>query len=284
MHAAEPTQLPGKLRVREVMAKSILNPSQISGVTYAINPYVGCQHGCAYCYARFVSRHTGHMGEEWGSFVDVKINAARVLQQQLRRRRQTVQGSVMFSSVTDAYQPLERRYGLTRACLELLRNHQIPVSILTKSDLVLRDADLLGEFKEADVGMTIITLDERVRRVFEAQAPPVSRRLAALSELSGRGLHVWGFVGPIIPYLSAPSLDELVRRLGEAGVSHIFFDRLNLKSGNWPVIRRALQTSFADQYAAIEAALHPGSPYYSELREQLEHVCQRHGVEFEVLF
>ena len=284
MDASEHPQPSGKLRVCEVMAKSILNPSQISGVAYAINPYVGCQHGCVYCYARFMSRHTGHMGEEWGSFVDVKINAARVLQQQLRQRRQAVQGTVMFSSVTDAYQPLERRFGLTRSCLELLRNYQVPVSILTKSDLVLRDADLLGEFNEADVGMTIITLDDRVQRVFEAQAPPVSRRLAALAELAGRGLPIWAFVGPIIPYLSAPTLDELIRRLGETGVSHILFDRLNLKSGNWPVIRRALQTSFADQYAAIEAALKPGNSYYLELREQLEDVCQRHGVEFEILF
>lgn len=236
------------------------------------------------CYARFMSRHTGHMGEEWGSFVDVKINAARVLQQQLRQRRQAVQGTVMLSSVTDAYQPLERRFGVTRACLELLRNYQVPVSILTKSDLVVRDADLLGEFKEVDVGMTIITLDERVRRVFEAQAPPVSRRLAALAELAGRGLRIWAFVGPIIPYLSAPSLDELVRRLGETGVSHVFFDRLNLKSGNWPVIRRALQTAFADQYAAIQAALQPSSSYYGELREELDHLCRRHGVESEILF
>lgn len=279
-----PAEPPRKLRVREVMAKSILNPSQISGVTYAINPYVGCQHGCLYCYARFVSRHTGHAGEEWGSFVDVKINAARVLQQQLRQRRQAVQGTVMLSSVTDAYQPLERRFAVTRACLELLRNYQAPVSILTKSDLVLRDADILGELREVDVGMTIITLDERVRRVFEAGAPPVSRRLAALEELAGRGLRIWAFVGPIIPYLSAPSLDELVRRLGETGVSHIFFDRLNLKSGNWPVIRGALQTAFADQFAAIQAALQPSSCYYVELRQQLDDICRHYGVESEILF
>jgi DNA repair photolyase len=266
------------------MAKSILNPSQISGVAFAINPYVGCQHGCVYCYGRFMSRHTGHAGEEWGSFVDVKVNAARVLQQQLRQRRKAVQGTVMLSSVTDAYQPLERRFGITRACLELLRNYQTPVSILTKSDLVLRDADLLGEFREAHVGMTIITLDERVRRVFEAGASPVDRRLAALKELAQRGLHIWAFVGPIIPYLSAPTLDELVRRLGETGVSHIFFDRLNLKCGNWPVIRRALQTAFADQYVAIQAALQPSSSYYVELREQLADLSRHSGVESEILF
>jgi len=168
--------------------------------------------------------------------------------------------------------------------LELLRNYQAPVSILTKSDLVLRDADLLGELREVDVGMTIITLDERVRRVFEGGAPPVSRRLAALEELATRGLRIWAFVGPIIPYLSAPSLDELVRRLGETGVSHIFFDRLNLKSGNWPVIRGALQTAFANQFAAIQAALQPSSCYYVELRQQLHDLCRHYGVESEILF
>ncbi len=266
------------------MAKSILNPSRIEGVTYAINPFVGCQHACSYCFARFMSRYTGHQGERWGSFVDVKINAARVLQQQLRRRRAPLHDTVLFSSVTDAYQPLERRYKVTRSCLELLRSHGVPVSVLTKSDLVLRDMDLLGEIPETEVGMTIITLDEQVRRVFEAGAPPAERRLAALTEFASQGIRTYAFVGPIIPYLSTPTLEELIRRLAESGVAYIFLDRLNIKYGNRPVIEQAIQTHFPDKAREILAALHPSSPYYPELREELEEIINRHGLTAELLF
>lgn len=266
------------------MAKSILNSSRIEGVAYAINPYVGCQHACIYCYARFISRYTGHRGEQWGSFVDIKINAARVLQQQLRRRRNPLNDTVLFSSVTDAYQPLERRYEITRACLGLLRSHGVPVSILTKSDLVVRDMDLLGEIPEAEVGVTIISLDEKVRRVFEAGAPAAERRLAALAEFTSQGTRTYAFVGPIIPYLSTPTMGELIRRLAESGISYLFLDKLNIKYGNRPAIEKTLYTHFPDKAKEILGALQPSSTYYLELREELEELVNRHGLTAEFLF
>jgi DNA repair photolyase len=276
--------LPGKLRIREVISKSILNPSGIGGVAFAINPYIGCQHGCSYCYARFMKRYTGHSGEAWGKFVDIKINAAHVLQQQIRRRRKPLTEAVLFSSVTDPYQPLEQRFKITQNCLRVLKNYNVPVSILTKSDLVMRDYDLLKGFSDCEVGMTIITLEEKVRRVFESGAPTAKRRLAALQELAEGGIRTFGFIGPIIPYLCQPSLENLVRSLAEGGVAHIFFDRLNIKYGNWPVIKRALQENFADQYKAIRIALKPDSSYYEELRKEVTILAQNHGVEAEILF
>lgn len=276
--------MPTKLRINEVTAKSILNPSRISGVTYAINPYVGCQHACVYCYARFMSRYTGHQGEMWGSFVDIKVNAARVLQQQLRRRKKPVKEQVLFSSVTDAYQPLERRYKVTRHCLELLSRHRFPISILTKSDLVLRDADLLGDYSENEVGMTIITLDERVRRVFESGAPPNKRRLDTLRELQSQGIRTYGFVGPIIPYLSTRHLEELIRNLADCGVEYALFDRLNVKYGNRPVIEEAVKTHFGNQAKDILEALRPGSTYYETVRGQIVESSLQHGLEADIIF
>jgi DNA repair photolyase len=272
------------LQIREVTAKSILNPSRISGVTYAINPYIGCQHACSYCFARFMIRYTGHQGEDWGSFVDAKINAPRVLQQQLRRRKKTSKEPVLFSSVTDAYQPVERRFQLTRHCLELLIQHKFPISILTKSDLVLRDTDLLGKKSENEVGMTIITLNEKVRRVFESGAPPSIRRLEALQEIADQGIRTYGFVGPIIPYLSTPDLEELIRQLGERGVAYVLFDRLNVKYGNRPIIEQALQTHFSTKTKAILEALRPGSMYYEEVRAQITDLCVQHGVDADIIF
>jgi DNA repair photolyase len=276
--------VPPSLRVREVTAKSILNPSRISGVTYAINPYVGCQHACSYCYARFMSRYTGHQGEKWGSFVDAKVNGPRVLQQQLRRKQTLAKDPVLFSSVTDGYQPVERRFQITRRCLEVLIRHEFPISILTKSDLVLRDMDLIGQSSENEVGMTIISLDAKVRRVFEQGAPPSKRRLEALQTLSNQGIRTYGFVGPIIPYLSQPDLEELVRLLGECGVSYILFDRLNIKYGNRPVINQALQSHFRDQFSAITDALRAGSQYYENIREQIKDFATRYGVEADIIF
>lgn len=265
-------------------AKSILNLSRISGITYAINPYVGCQHACSYCYARFITRYTGHQGEEWGTFVDIKINAARVLQQQLRRHKKPSKEPVLFSSVTDAYQPLEKRFQVTRHCIELLQKYRFPITILTKSDLVLRDSDLLGNSSENGVGMTIISLDEKVRRAFESGAPSNERRMSALKELHSQGMRIYAFVGPIIPYLSTPSLEELVRQLGDCGVAYLLFDRLNMKYGNRPAIEQVVNLHFKEQAKAIFEALSPGSQYYINVRNQIVDLANQYGVEAEIIF
>ncbi len=231
-----------------------------------------------------MSRYTGHQGEEWGRFVDIKINAPRVLQQQLRRRRKTTKDPVLVSSVTDAYQPLERRYKVTRHCLELLSRHEFPISILTKSDLVLRDADILGKHSENEVGMTIITLNEKVRRVFESGAVPSKRRLKALQEISSQGIRTYGFVGPIIPELSTGDLEELIRRLADGGVEYALFDRLNVKYGNRHVIGQALETHFKKESKIILDSLRPGSQYYEEVRNQIMDYSHQYGLAADIIF
>jgi DNA repair photolyase len=149
---------------------------------------------------------------------------------------------------------------------------------------VLRDLDLLGEIPETEVGMTIITLDEKVCRVFEAGAPSAERRLAALAECAAQGIQTYAFVGPIIPYLSTPTLEELIRRLAECGVAYLFLDKLNIKYGNRPVIEQTIRTHFPDKSREILAALHTSSTYYLELREELEEIITRHGLPAELLF
>ena len=164
--------------IQEITCKSILTKSRIPSVDYAVNPYVGCQHGCVYCYAVFMKRFTGH-SEEWGQFVDVRVNAPQVLAQQLRGASP---GSVTLGTVTDAYQPLERKYEVTRGCLQALVPYDgFPTTVLTKGALVLRDLDVLCEMKDVEAGLAITTLDESVRRVFEPLASPVGRRIEALA-------------------------------------------------------------------------------------------------------
>jgi DNA repair photolyase len=207
--------------IKEKSGRSILSKSGISGIDYCINPYAGCSHGCRYCYATFMKRFTGHR-EPWGSFVDVKMNAPALLQKQIGR---VSRGNVLISSVTDPYQPIEARYRLTRQCLEVLLPHSFSVDILTKSPLVLRDLDLLGKFKKIEVGVTITTDDEEIRRVFEPHAPPVQARIQALRKLYEEGIKTYAFIGPLLP-MNPERLAEEIR----SSVHSVLIDRLNYAS------------------------------------------------------
>ena len=205
------------LKIREVFAKSILNKSKI--FDYCLNPYTGCQLGCVYCYARlFMIRYTGHK-EEWGEFVDVKINAPDLLKRQLQRAKR---GTVWVSSVCDPYQPLEKKYELTRRCLKELATKQFPVNIQTKSTLILRDMDLLLSFEEIEVGFTITTGSERIAKLFEPGAPPIKERIEALEKLHSKGIRTFAFVGPILP-----GNPEQLAALLQGKTDNILIDRMN---------------------------------------------------------
>ncbi len=204
--------------VREIFSKTILTKTAISGFDYCINPYIGCGHGCLYCYARFIKRFTGHH-EPWGYFVDIKINAPNLLSKQIKRTRP---GIVTLSTVTDPYQPLEKKYMLTRRCLEILLNYQFSVNILTRSSLCLRDIDLFKEFKEIEVGLTITTHDDSIRKIFEPRSPPVQSRVEALKRLKIENIKTYAFIGPILP-LNPQRLVDTIKDF----VDEVLIDRMN---------------------------------------------------------
>ena len=226
------------LIIREIKAKSILTKSGIPDVDYCINPYVGCSHGCRYCYATFMKRYSGHT-EEWGSFVDVKINAPEILQKQLKRAKR---GRVLISSVTDAYQPIESKYKLTRQCLEILLQSQFPVDILTKSPLVLRDTDLIKKFKDIEVGITITTNDEKMQKIFEPNAPSIMARIRTLKALHDKGINTYAFIGPVLP-MNPEALSEKIR----PHVDSIIIDRMNYTSKTLKIYQRMNLTQWLDK-------------------------------------
>jgi DNA repair photolyase len=138
--------------VREVQAKTVLSCSKV--FDYTVNPYIGCEHGCTYCYARFMKRYTGHK-EPWGEFVDVKINVASCLQQELKKKKP---GRIWISETCDVYQPVEEKYELTRSCLESFSKHAWPVTVHTKSPLVIRDLELLKNIRGVDGDSRLLRL------------------------------------------------------------------------------------------------------------------------------
>ena len=206
--------------IKEIHAKSILSKSQI--YDYAINPYVGCSHSCRYCYAAFMKRFTGHR-EKWGEFVDVKINASEVLAKEIIKKRV---GRVWISGVCDPYQAAEKQYKLTKMCIELLVAKGWPVTIQTKSPLVLRDIEILEKSKDTEVSFSIATADERMRKIFEPGAPPIKERIKALEILHSRGIKTFAMIAPILPG-AAGLVNELTGK-----VDYVLVDRLNYHYAN----------------------------------------------------
>ncbi|MBU1908764.1 MAG: radical SAM protein [Verrucomicrobia bacterium] len=209
--------------VQEITTRTALVRSRIPGVEFVINPYLGCGHGCRYCYAVFMTKYSRHhVRSAWGQFVEVKTNIAAVLRDELRRKRKT--GTAMLSSVCDPYQPAERRYKLTRRCLEALRDFDWGVEILTRSPLVLRDLDILKTMPRVSVGLTIPTDDDRVRRVTEPAAPPIGSRIVTLRRLKEAGVATWAFIGPMLP-MNPERLAELVAPVAD----EVMMDSLNYR-------------------------------------------------------
>jgi DNA repair photolyase len=222
--------------IKEIQAKSILSTSKV--YDYVINPYIGCQHGCSYCYARFMKRFSGHK-EPWGQFVDVKVSAPDLLRVEINKKKQ---GRVWISGVCDPYQPLERKYGLTRRCLEILAQNDWPVIVQTRSPLVLRDLDILKAGRDFEVGLTITTADDSIRKLFEPAAPSIADRIGALDELHRAGIRTHAMIAPILP--GSPGLAKLLK----GKVTHVIVDRMNYNHANWVYRKYGLEDKLADDF------------------------------------
>lgn len=229
--------------IREIEPKSILSKSGIDGVSYCVNPYVGCSHACSYCYASFMKKYTGHR-EPWGDFVDVKANAPALLRRQISKARP---GRIFLSTVTDPYQPAEETYGVTRRCLEVLSASPFPVDILTKSPLVLRDIELLKEIRGAEIGITITTDDDRVRRIFEPKAPSIERRIKALETLHAEGLATYAFIGPVLPMKP-----EVLAKMIRPSVGRVLIDGMNYLSKTRAIYKKMKMDRWLDEGFAGE--------------------------------
>ena len=269
-------------KVKEIICKSILSTSGIPGIDYALNPYVGCEHGCVYCYAIFMKRFTGH-NEPWGDFVDVKVNAQEILRKQLIKIKP---GKISIGTVTDGYQPLEEKYKITRSCLKEFMAYQYPISILTKSSLILRDLDLLKKLKMVDVGITITTLDEEVRKVLEPKSSSSMERLEALKKLAQEGIDTWAFFGPVLPSFSdsLDKIEELWIAFSQAEVSQVLIDTTNLYPKVYSNIKRMLRSSHPELIDRYENIYSNRFKYQEELRWRVEMVARKYDIPYGICF
>jgi DNA repair photolyase len=210
-----------------------------------------------------MKRFTGHT-EPWGEFVDVKINAPQVLARQLKRPKE---GSVLVGTVTDPYQPLEKKYRITRECLEALLGSALSLNILTRSPLVLRDIDLFKKHHDVDIGLSITTDSEATKKLFEPHSPSILSRVEALRKIHDAGISTYVFIGPMLP------LDpkKIVNMISGAADS-VLIDRLNYSNKVLSIYRRHGLEDFL------------GYDYFSSTGLELKERLEKRGIPVSLLF
>jgi DNA repair photolyase len=262
------------ITVEEITCKTALTGS---GEHYRLNPYWGCEHACAYCYATYLTRWRGQCGP-WGTWVQAKTNIARVLERELARKRRI---EVFLSTACDVYQPVEEHYGLTRRCLSVLalaaQRHDGPsVFVVTKSDRILRDLDVLGAFPAGrlKIAFSITTHDDATAAVVESCAPPPSRRLAAVGRLTAAGIRAGLLVSPVLPYVTERDLRMILDEAERARASFVGFDLLNYLEGHVGAkLREAYGHLGQDAQERLEQA-RDASCYEPEVRQLIARLMQ----------
>lgn len=252
------------MQIREIKCKTALSNSTLPGIKYSLNPYRGCQHNCAYCYVPNVLRIKR---SQWGSFVDVKKNIPTVLSKELRTKDSSV---IAISTVTDPYQSIEKKYNLTRICLEQLLIYDLPICIQTKSNLVTRDLDIISKFSNVEVMFSIATFNDDERKILEPYSSSIPDRLDALRRCSDIGIHTSIFFGPIYPTITPADFPKIVDTFIKNGATEIMIDKFNLKPG----IKESVEDSMKSNPLFLEKFLN-NQNYYKLQKEKLIKICKK---------
>ena len=256
--------------VKEIKVNDYLTKSNLPASDYVINPYVGCSHGCKYCYASFMKRFTGHT-EDWGTFIDVKRCDKKINLNKISKK------SVFLSSVTDCYNQLEEKYKLTRHILEQIVNSDCYLSISTKSKLILRDIDLLKQIKNLSVSMSINTLDENFRNDMD-KASTIEKRLNTLKELHDNGIYTVLFMSPIFPYIT--EWKEIIEK-SKNYVDEYWFENLNLRGQYKTYIMNYIKNKYPKYYDSyVDIYIKNKKEYWIRLSNEINNYCRKNNIKY----
>jgi DNA repair photolyase len=255
---------------------------------WTVNPYRGCTHSCHYCFARAYHAYLDlGIGADFERLIVVKTNIATVLRSELSSPR-WLGTPVAMGTATDPYQPCEGRYRLTRDVLEALSDYRTPLSMLTKSTLVVRDLDLFAELDTragATLAMSIASVEDSFRRTIEPGTPPSRSRLEVLRRFSSAGIRTGVLVAPIMPYIndSPDDLRRLVEGCAAVGVGYVSGVVLHIRPGIrghfWPWLRRARPDLYPQYRELYEDRSHAPVAYRETVAERLGAACARAGLE-----
>ena len=259
-----------EMKINEIQVKDVITKSNLPVCDYSVNPYTGCEHACKYCYACFMKRFTGHE-EPWGEFIDVKY-------WQPIGNPEKYNGKELFiGSVTDPYQPIEEKYRRTRALLEELQGSGAILSIATKSDLILRDLDLIKTFPNARVSWSINTLDEQFKNDMD-KAVSIERRLEAMRIFHENGIRTTCFISPIFPMIT--DVKAIVER-AKNGCNLIWLENLNLRGTFKPTVMNYITEKYPHLLSLYQEIYNYGSnTYWETLNRELQAFAVEIGLEY----
>lgn len=268
--------------IKEIVSKNIITKSKLPATDYVINNYVGCNHGCIYCYAEFMKRFTNHT-EKWGEFLDVKKFNEEKFVKCLKKINSDKK--ILMSSVTDPYNPYEIKYKSTRNILKLFiqaNNEHIHLEILTKSLLIFRDIDLLKKIKNITVGISLNTLNDNLRRQIEPCAGSIKSRIEILKKLKGENIPVYLFISPIFPMLT--QLEEIIATCKDT-VDFIYFENLNLRGRYKKIILDFISKNFPE-YNQLYQDIYTKNKkeYWYLLMEDINRLCKIYDIKYKTFF
>lgn len=256
--------------IKEIKTNDYLTKSNLPSSDYVINPYVGCTHGCKYCYASFMKRFTGH-DEKWGEFIDIKSCNKKIDLKKISGK------NVFLSSVTDCYNELEEKYCITRNILEQLQYSDCNLSISTKSKLILRDIDILKKIKNLTVSLSINTLDEKFRSDMD-NASSINERLETLRKLHENGIYTILFMSPIFPYIT--EWKEIIE-ISKDFVDEYWFENLNLRGSYKKEILEYIKTNYSKLYDSyVEIYVKNKDEYWRNLAIEIEKFCDENNIKY----
>lgn len=240
---------------KTVKISRILNPTSIDLGEYVINPYMGCEFSCLYCYVRYnkvISRKT----EPWGSYVDIRVNAPKLLEKEILLKKPSC---VLLGSTTECFQDIEKKYRITKNILEILNRYKVYYNILTRSTYISEYADLLTKGYCRKIYFTINNIADPVKRILEAKSPLYKERYKTINELLTQGVDVVPYFSPILPWIS--DLKGLFLKFPKA--RSVEFEGLNLRVGNIEKIVEAITSIYPDLKAGYERLLKEKNYYDS---------------------
>lgn len=260
----------GSVVIKKVETKNILTKSNLPVGDYSLNPYIGCTHACKYCYANFMKRFTNHQ-EDWGAFLDVKYWPMVKNVEKYRGK------SVFLSSVCDPYIPEEEEYQRTRTFLEEFKGSGIKLSIQTKSDLVLRDLDLIKTYPDVRVGFSINTLDEMFKDDMD-RGVSIERRLAAMKKLHEEGICTTCFISPIFPGIT--DVETIIDAVKDQ-CNFIWLENLNLRGTFKPVIMNYIKENYPSKLALYQDIYQHGNrDFWSKLDQKVKAYADKLNLEY----
>ena len=254
--------------IKEIKVNDYLTKSKLPSADYVINPYIGCCHGCKYCYASFMKRFTGHT-EEWGTFVDIKKCDKKI------NTKKLIGKTIFLSSVTDCYNELEKDYKITKCILEQIKDIDCTINISTKSKLILRDLDLLKQCKDLVVSMSINTIDDAFRNDMD-KAITIKERMETLKILHENGIYTVLFMSPIFPFLT--EWQEIIETTKDY-VDEYWFENLNLRGSYKSYILNYIKEKYNDLYDKyIDIYEKKNKVYWIDLSKKIEKYCEENDI------